>query len=411
MHDEDLPFLLSETGKIVLASMAGVTVTADNHLKLLTQLRKYLAPEQASAVLETTLLRQKAAKKFTHAGQMLFTREGLEQATGEIVAAHRARRFVAAGYSTIADLGCGIGGDAIALAGQASVIAIDKQWQHVRMTQANAAAYGVEYSILPVQADLEQMPPLGAQAFFFDPARRTTSGPHTSPSRRLRSTQAYQPPLNLIHGWRSVVPHGAVKVAPGIDYAEIPPDAEVEFVSLKGEVKEGVLWFGRLRDGAARRATLLPHGQTLSSADDEIEVEINQPGEYLYEPDGAVIRAHLVRQLAARIGATLIDPEIAYLTASTHTATPFARAFHIETYFPFQLKRLRAYLRENDIGKVTIKKRGSPLDPDDLRQALHLHGETQRILFLTLIDGQPIVLIGQAADNSESDYGQPTSRA
>jgi SAM-dependent methyltransferase len=411
MRDEELPFLVSETGKTALESLASVAVTADNHLHLLTQLRKHLAPEQASAVLETTLLRQKAAKKFTRAGQMLFSREGLEQATGEIVAAHRARRFVAAGYDTIADMGCGIGGDAIMLAGHAHVIAIDKQWQHVRMTQANAAAYGVEGSISPVQADLEQISPLGTQAFFFDPARRTSSGSHTSPSRRLHSTQAYQPPLQLIQGWRSIVPHGAVKVGPAIDYVEIPPGAEVEFVSLKGEVKEGVLWFGHMRDGAERRATLLPQGHTLSSADDEIPVELDQPGEYLYEPDGAVIRAHLVRQLAARIGATLLDPEIAFLTTHTLTPTPFARAYQIESYFPFQLKRLRAHLRAHNIGQVTIKKRGSPLDPDDLRQALHLRGDTHRILFLTRVAGRPTVLVGQAMDHGEPDYGQPTSRA
>ncbi len=396
MDADDFRFLLSPAGQAALAELAGEPLTPDTHLALAARLRVSLPPGAANAVLETALLRRRAARKFSRAAEMYFTRDGLEQATAEPLAAHRARRFAAAGATTVADLGCGIGGDALALAAAgARVLAIDREWLHTAMAGANAAVYGVADRLLPVRADLLELPPLPAGAFFFDPARRTGGGPHDAPARRLRSVDAYQPPLSLIDAWRLRVPHGAVKVSPGIDYAELPPDAEVEFVSFEGEVREGVLWFGDLRDGARRRATLLPAGDTLSDADGPPEASAGPPRAYLYEPDGAVIRAHLVAQLAGRLEATLLDPAIAYLTAGAAQVTPFARCFRIEDAFPFQLKRLRQELRRRDVGQATIKKRGSPLDPDDLRRALRLRGSTHVILFLTQVMGQPTVIIAQ----------------
>jgi hypothetical protein len=75
--------------------------------------------------------------------------------------------------------------------------------------------------------------------------------------------------------------------------------------------------------------------------------------------------------------------------------TPFARRFALEDWFPFQLKRLRQYLRERKIGRVTIKKRGSPLDPDILQRQLRLQGDEERIIFLTYVLDTAAVLIGR----------------
>ena len=398
MTPDDLRFLLSPAGQSALEALADAPLTPDTHLATAAALRQHLSPERAAAVLETALLRQRAARKFSRAGRMLFTRAGLEQATAEPMAAHRARRYAAAGAQRIADLGCGIGGDGLALAATgAAVVALDREWLHTAMTGANAEAYDVRERVMPVQADLLELSPLPVEAFFFDPARRTATGPRLAPGRRLHTADDYQPPLRLIDAWRPVVPDGAAKVSPGIDYAELPDGAEIEFVSYEGEVREGVCWFGRLRTAAARRATLLPGGHTLTD-EGEAVTACGQPRGYLLEPDGAVIRAHLVGQLAAQLGATLIDPTIAYLTADTPTATPFARAYRIEDALPFQLKRLRHYLRERNVGQVTIKKRGSPLDPDILRQDLRLHGPSHRAIFLTQVLGKPAVLIGQALE-------------
>lgn len=393
MRAEDVNFLLSAAGRAALAELGEQQLTPDTHLATVERLRARWGGEAAAALLEMAQLRQRARAKFARAAEMFFTRDGLEQATAETVADHRARRFAAANMAVIADLGCGIGGDALALArAGASLIAIDRDWAHVRLAQANAAVHGTADRLLPVVADLLELSPLPADGFFFDPARRTPTGPRLAPGRRLWSVDDYRPPLSLIDAWRPLVPSGAVKVGPGIDYNELPAAAEAEFVSLRGEVKEAVLWFGRLRTEAARRATLLPDGATLTELDAEV-TQTGPPRAYLYEPDGAVIRAHLVGQVAAQLGATLLDPHIAFLSADGPQTTPFARGYRLQDAFPFQLKRLRSYLRQRDVGVVTIKKRGSPLDPDVLRQALRLRGEAHRTIFLTQVMGRATVLI------------------
>ncbi len=161
-------------------------------------------------------------------------------------------------------------------------------------------------------------------------------------------------------------------------------------------MKETVLWYGRFHSGVQRRATLLPEGHSLTTADLPAEPIIGTPPQaYLYEPDGAVIRAHLVQALAVQLSASQIDESIAYLTTDTAVATPFARCFVVEAHFPFQLKRLRHYLRERQVGSVTIKKRGSPLEPDRLQRQLRLsgHKDTHRYLFLTHVLGEPSVVV------------------
>ena len=387
MEIEDFYFLLSETGQQWLAELSETAVTPNNHLQLAERLRGEMSVTNAYAILETVLLRQRAEKKFERAADMYFTRPALEQASAEVVSRYRAKRFHEAGLKKIADLGCGIGGDALALAEKAEVTGVDLDPVRLAMAQENVAVYGKGAAFHPLQADLEEMLPLEASAVFADPGRRDEQG------RRLYSVHEYRPSLDLLRSWRSQIPDMGIKISPGVDYAELPAEAEVEFISVQGEVREGMLWFGRLRRGVERQATLLPGGEVLTNENNP-DVAVQPPGRYLYEPDGAVIRAHLVEHLAAQLEAAKISDDIAYLTADTHTHTPFARCFAIEDVLPFQLKRVRQYLRQRKIGRVTIKKRGSPLDPDTLRKQLRLKGERHRIIFLTQAAGQPVVIIG-----------------
>lgn len=391
MQLTDFQFLLSDLGQQWLQKIATNTITPANHLQIASNLRKQLSPTQAQAVLETAVLRQRATTKFNRADQMYFTRPALEQASSEIVSRYRAKRFHQAGIRTIADLGCSIGGDALALAAHAEVTGVE--WDPVRlaMAQTNVSVYGNGERFHPLQADLLSLSTLPVAGLFFDPARRDEHG------RRFFSVYDYQPPLSFIDSWREVVGETAVKISPGVDYAELPADAEVEFISVDGNVKEAVLWYGTLQTGVQRRATLLPTGHTLTTADEVNQIAVTPPKQYLFEPDGAVIRAHLVETLATRINATKIDDEIAYLTASDAINTPFARCFAVEDTFPFQLKRLRHYLHNRKIGQVIIKKRGSPLEPDKLRQQLRLKkSDTGKcVVFLTFVRGETAVIIGQ----------------
>lgn len=391
---DDFHFLLTPAGQEWLRGLADTPITAENHLQIAMQLRERLTAAQAHAVLETALLRQRAAAKFSRAAEMYFTRPALQQASAEIVSTYRAGRFQALAAQRVVDLGCGVGGDALALAARAQVTGVEWDPLRLAMAQENVRVYGYGRSFQPLQADILELSPFAVDAVFFDPARRDERG------RRFYSVHDYQPPLAAVTPWRVVAGGVGVKISPGVDYAELPPDAEVEFISVQGEVREGVLWFDGLRSGAARRATLLPGGHTLTTADLPDDVPLAPPRAYLYEPDGAVIRAHLVQAVAAQLGATRIDEEIAYLTADTAQQTPFARCFAVEAYFPFQLKRLRHYLRERQVGQVTIKKRGSPLEPEQLRRQLRLPAEhsAHRVVFLTHVGGEAAVLIGEAVN-------------
>jgi hypothetical protein len=339
----------------------------------------------ARAAVEQAILRRKAVAKFTSAERMFFTRVALEQSTSEAVASHRAKRF--AGSSLILDLGCGIGGDSLALARIAPVIAVDHDHLRLMLLAANARALGLDASVTPLLADLSftawRIP--AHTAAFFDPERRTQS-------RRLRKVSSYRPSLEKALALLPDLQGLAVKVSPAVDRDEIAAlDCEIEFVSLHGELKEATLWFADFRSGTTR-ATLLPGPHTLLP-EDESPVGISPPAAYLYEPDPAVLRAGLVRTLAHRIQAAQIDETIGYLTSDQLVETPFARRFRIIDVLPFGLKRLKRRLREKDVGRVTIKKRGSPVDVEDFARRLKLRGESEAIVILTRAQAEPIMII------------------
>jgi SAM-dependent methyltransferase len=379
--------LLTETGQAALTAAEALLRAGTTDLAALTRLRgRFPVPLAAAAFDQATLRRRALASgKFARAAEMYFTRDGLEQATGETIAHHRARRF--APYGVVADLGCGIGGDALALAVAHPVLAIDRDLLRLALARENARAYGVAQHLLPVCADLLTLPPR-ADALFCDPGRRTAEG------RRIFSPADYQPPLPLVASWRAAVPALGIKVSPGIDRADFPPsgEAEVEFISEGGALKEAVFWYGPLRT-IARRATVLPGGATLAADDGVAGIPITTPDAVLYEPDPAIIRAGLVEHLARDLGAAKIDREIAYLTADRAIATPFARAYRVIESFPFGLKRLKARLRALDAGIVTVKKRGSPLDTDTLARQLRGDGPRPLTVALTHVLGRPYAIV------------------
>ncbi len=390
----DLRFLQSDGGRAWLARLAADPPEPANHLAWAERLRAAEGPARASALLETALLRRRAEAKFSRAGVMLFERVALEQATAEIVARYRASIFQAAGMTHVVELGCGIGGDSLALAGVAQVLAFDRNPVRLAMARHNVAAYDHGASFTGREADFMAGSPallagaLVRPALFFDPSRRDAHG------RRLAGLDSYLPPVApTLAKWGGVCPHMAVKVSPAVDHGEVPGGMELEFISVGGDVREGVLWTGDLRRGASRRATILPGPAQLTSHDLPASIPCGPPAAFLYEPDGAVIRAGLVAALAARLEASLIDPTIAYLTAAEAHSGPFARVFAVEDVIPFQLKRLRRYLRERGVGQVEIKKRGSALDVDVLRKRLRLRGDERRTLFLTRVAGEPTVIV------------------
>jgi hypothetical protein len=363
--------------------VAELKPSEDTFISALDQLAKQFDRELARSALETVLLRERARAKFSRAGEMYVTREALEQASGEAIARYRVERFRE--FHAVGDYCCGIGGDAIALAARGPIVVIDRDPLRLAMAQANLAAYGLGERVEFRLGDVLQMdlPPVAAG--FFDPDRRAGG-------RRQVPLKDYAPPPEaLLARLPAEFPLG-IKIAPAASWADIQRfDAEAEFISLAGELKECVLWLGPLKR-QRRRATLLPGG-TVLAADQPAAPRTGPIGEYLYDPDPAVTRAGLVADLAESIGAHQLDAELAFLTSAALIRSPFARAYRIEAALPFQLKRLRAALRQRRVGQVTFLKRGSAIDVEVLRRQLRLAGEEHRVLALTRVAGKPYGLL------------------
>lgn len=370
--------LLSRDGQSALAEAAALGPTDATFLACLETVRKHHPAAVARAAVETALLRLKARDKFPAADRMYFTREALEQATSFPVARHRARRF--APFGRVADLCCGIGGDALALAAVGlHVDAIDSDPLRAAMAEATAAALGLTDRVRVHVGDALAVPLPEASAAFADPARRADG-------RRYLDPEDYTPPLSALRARFGPNFPLAVKVAPGVAQADVRDlGAEVEFVSLAGELKECALWFGPLRT-AARRATVLPGAEALFADVPREPRPHSEPRAFLYDPDPAVTRAGLVHDLAEQLDANPIDPQVLLLTSERHTCTPFATAFEVEHVAPFHVKLLRDYLRRHAVGRVTVVKRGSPADADDLLRKLKLDGPHHRTLILTRTD-------------------------
>ncbi|MET9295134.1 class I SAM-dependent methyltransferase [Streptomyces sp. NPDC003077] len=361
-----------------------------DELATATRLRRAHPAPLVSAALGQARLRQRAVAKFGEdAHRMYFTPNGVEQSTRTAVAAHRAARLAALGVRSLADLCCGVGGDALALARVGiRVLAVDRDPLACAAARANADALGLSDLIEVRCADVTEVDTTGYDAVFVDPARRGGRG------GRIFDPEAYSPPLSWAVQAARTARYAALKVAPGIPHEAVPEDAEAEWISDAGDVKEAVLWFGT--EPGARTATLLPGGDRLIGAGLP-DPEPGPVGRWLYEPDGAVIRAHLVADVAKEVGGHLIDPTIAYVTADTLTPTPYATAYEITDVLPFNVKKLRALLREREIGVAVIKKRGSAVEPDDLRKKLKLNGPHTCTVFLTRAAGAPTMLLGHPA--------------
>ncbi|PSJ25195.1 SAM-dependent methyltransferase [Streptosporangium nondiastaticum] len=381
--------LLTEEGRGLLADLRDHDPAKE--LATATRLRRDHPAELVSAALGMARLRQRAVAKFgaEDAYRMFFTPNGVEQSTRRSVAEYRAARFAALGIRSVADLCCGIGGDAIALARLGiRVLAVDRDPLTCEVARANAEALGLAELIEVRCADVADVDTSGYDAVFVDPARRGGRG-------RIFDPEAYSPPLSWAIEAARKAPHAALKIAPGVPHEAVPDDAEAEWISDGGDVKEAVLWFGTAP--GARRATLLPGAHSLVGAGLP-DPAVRPVGRYLYEPDGAVIRAHLVADVAAQLGdGGLIDETIAYVTSDELRATDYASAYEITDVLPFNLKKLKALLRERKVGVVTVKKRGSAIEPEELRKKLKLEGVNSCVIVLTRVDGSPSMLLGHPA--------------
>ena len=387
MELETLDWLrTTEGGRLLVHATRAWADHAGDPVRVAAVVRR-LEPDAEKAAAATTQaqLRAKGVAKFGDAAhQMFFTPDALEQATRTRVADHRAARLAAAiPGGSVVDLGCGIGGDLIAFARAGLVAAgIDLDPVRVAMARANLDALGLPGA---VQAgDATTVDPSGFDAAFADPARRGGRG-------RVFDVEGWTPPwpwvLDLLQR------RALVKVAPGIGHDLVPPGAEAEWVSDGGEVKEAVIWSPGLSTTDRRATVIGERGLATLTDEDDPGAGVREVGAYLYEPDGAVVRAGLVTAVAAGVDGGLVDEHIAYVTSDASFRTPFARGYRVVEQLPYREKQLRAALHERGIGRLTIKKRGVQVVPDELRKRLALRGDDEATLVLTRVAGQGTALL------------------
>ena len=345
-----------------------------------------IAPELVAAVLTQSRMRADARGKFgDFAAGMLFTQDGLEQATRLQVAALHAQRFRAAGVDRVADLTCGIGADSMA----AAALGLDVTAFEIDQATALIADHNLRHwdAARVVHADaMEVVPRLDVGGIFADPARRTARG-------RRHDPRDYSPALDAVLALRERFPALGVKVGPAIPHEAVPSESEAEWVSVDGSVVEAGLWCGPPAQAPGHAALVIDADGAHRLSGTTERADLGELTDYVYEPDGAVVRSGLVGTLAERLDATVVDPTIAYLAAPQPVATPFARGYRVLEALPFKVKTLASALRARGVGTVDIKKRGLDITPEQLRPQLKLKGDERATVILTRVSGRRMALI------------------
>lgn len=398
MSTDAISPLLTVAGWELLSSLG--PYSESDSLKLNETLRKAgHSPELVAAALTQSRLRAKAEAKFGEfAHQMLFTQAGLEQATRLSIAALHARRFTAAGITRVADLGCGLGADSLAMA------SLDIAVTAVEMDEITAACTTVNLMPFPeatvICGRAEETDLSGIDGVWLDPARRTTN---TSGTTRLFDPEAFSPPLSFVEKLADSGKAVGVKMGPGIPHDAVPATAEAQWISVNGDVVEAGLYFNALARPGIRRAALVVGARGMHELTSAVaydpgaqDVEVGPIAGYLYEPDGAVIRAGLVADLARTMGAHLVDEHIAYVCTDTPVDTPFARGYKVLEVKPFNVKALKSWVKANRIGVLDIKKRGVSTTPEELRRQLLTgsgKGPNKATLILTRIGEDRVAVV------------------
>ncbi|NKB72167.1 MAG: hypothetical protein GKR89_34245 [Candidatus Latescibacteria bacterium] len=360
--------------------------------------REGLDGDEAKALLDEAHFRTRGREKFPRAKDMRFTREGLAQASSKAVAEYRTwkMRQQLGAINRVLDVGAGIGGDTIALALRWGVVAVEKDPGTVELLRHNLDVYGVADNVEIVGADIRQwLQTDQAQGYradiscvFFDPSRRASG-------RRVVSGEEYEPPLELIEELRQFCPDMGVKISPLTELSDISYDCDIEVISHKGTVRDMVLWFGRCKlapDTRAVMATKLPERVTLVQRPGP-RPKVGAPLQYLYEPDPAFTKAHLVDVLATAHGLQLLDRDLGYLTGAKRLDEPVFKRYEICQLAPFDYGEISRRLVALNMGQIDFKARGVGIDLRVLHQRIKGRGKRRGVVVLTRVAGRKQALI------------------
>lgn len=361
--------------------------------------KKGFGKPEIEKLLEEVHLRIKGKLKFPRAHQMKFSRDSLAQASSKYVAEYRTwkMRQKLGEVQKSLDVGGGIGGDTIAMALRWRVLSVERDPATMEMLKHNAQVYNIDRNvdfilgdILKLFDDIEFQKKLeDIDCIFFDPSRR-------SKGKRTVKIEEYEPPLLLVEKLKNFSQNICVKIAPGVDLSRITYDCDVEVISFKGEVKEVVLWFGKFKTTGDKKvilATKLPERITWIQKSKKYKVPLSKPKVYLYEPDPAFIKAHLIGDIAEIYNLSQLHGKVAYLTSDTFINTPILKSYHVLTYETLDYSSINRTLTTLNIGKVDLKSRGISVDLKSIQKSIHGKGKKRGLVIFTKVLNKPSAII------------------
>lgn len=366
-----------------------------SELGLQKRLREQFPAEIVRAAITQTELRIKAESRFTRASRMWFSRKGLEQATSEAVANHKAERF----SGTVHDFCCGIGADSVALGIQGcDVTSVDLSPTCCLMTEWNSDVYDVTDRIETVCMDIADINTRDG-LLHIDPDRR----PGTD-GRRMRRIEDCEPGLPVLLDLIDHFSGGAIKLSPASNFGGKFPHSEIELISLDGECREATVWFGELAGNAPFRATVLPSGETLAAEPLSAWTNVGNLGAWIYDPDPAVVRSGLVDVLAERLGLRRLDDSEEYLTGDSLVESPFLRPFEVLENLPNNDRDVRRAFGRHAFDQAEIKCRHVPIQADAVRRKLPLTGRGVGTLIYTRQAGRTKVVVCRRPPDDSSGF-------
>jgi len=366
--------------------------------------KKGFGKPEIEKLLEVVHLRIKGKKKFPRAHQMKFNRDGLAQASSKHVAEYRTwkMRQKLGEVQKSLDVGGGIGGDTIAMALRWKVLSVERNPITMEMLKHNVQVYNANKNvdfilgdILKLLDDSEFQKKLeDINCIFFDPSRRAKG-------KRTVKIEEYEPHLSLVEKLKHFSQNICVKIAPGVDLSRIKYDCDIEVISYKGEVKEVVLWFGKFKTSSDKKvilATKLPEKITWIQKSKRYNVPVSEPKDFIYEPDPAFIKAHLISDIAEMYDLSQLHKKIAYLTSDSFIDIPILKCYHVLTYETLDYSSINNSLSTLDIGNVDLKARGISVDLKSIQKSIHGNGRKKGLLILTKVLNKPSAIICEYAN-------------
>ncbi len=343
-------------------------------LRAITSLKKSYPRYPLSALISQVQLRRRAHTRITNADQMLFTKKGLEQCSSTVLASYHAQLF--APYRHIADLCCGIGHDFIHLAAnKTTAYAVDNNVDTLATCAYNTSSADINNATF-ISDNAENFS-FNVDVIFADPDRRTSA-------RRIINPEEMSPSLSAILSLHKFCAGMAIKLSPAIDYEKInyPQAYTLEFIAENNQLKEILMCTACLATpGINKKAIILPAMLTMTDNTPQSSI-ISPIMSYLYEPNVAIIRAHLVQHLAAELNCSRINEHIALLTSDEEISTLYAKCYSVHKIIKHDMKLLKKILKNQKIGNLVIKTRGYPLTVEEFRKKIKLNGKNSATLFI-----------------------------